>query len=227
MKHIGAKMSSTLRRLYLDRMLTEVLPIFFGRVLDVGGKKEKRRGGFQPPYHQVVSWEYVNIDETTNPDFLCSADDIPLPTQSVDVILLAEVLEHLENPERALAEMARLLKANGHMVLTMPFLNSIHADPYDFQRWTPSKIRNVLSACGLKVEYIKPMGGPWSVIYDVLRVHWLRRATTGSWLAIVSQKMLRLCRGLFLRLDSKASDTAVVTTTGWFVVACMEKSENK
>jgi SAM-dependent methyltransferase len=84
-----------------------------GRVLDVGGIKESRRGNFRPPLDQVDGWEYLNLDETTNPDYCCSADNIPLESNSIDTVLLCEVLEHVENPDKVISEIARILKPGG------------------------------------------------------------------------------------------------------------------
>jgi len=46
----------------------------------------------------------LNIDKSINPDYLCSADDIPVEDESFDIVLLAEVLEHIENPIEVLKE---------------------------------------------------------------------------------------------------------------------------
>ena len=127
----------TFRRYYLDKVLSDIK--FYGKVLDVGGKKENKRGTFRPPLDKIESWEYLNIDESTNPDYLCSADNIPVDDNTFDIVMLAEVIEHLENPIAVLNECYRVLKKDGKIVVTIPFLNALHADPYDFQRWTDVK----------------------------------------------------------------------------------------
>jgi SAM-dependent methyltransferase len=47
----------------------------------------------------------------------CAA--IPLPDSSVDALYCVSVLEHVENPERAVPEVARVLKPGGLFVLTI------------------------------------------------------------------------------------------------------------
>jgi len=81
---------STFRRHYLDIMLSQFL--FYGKVLDIGGKKINKRGFFRP-LENIESWEYVNIDKTTNPDYLCSVDSICVENNSFDNIVLTEVLK--------------------------------------------------------------------------------------------------------------------------------------
>jgi len=64
------------RRHYLDAELSRT--DFRGKILDVGGSKTNRRGSFIPPMKNVISWEYLNIDPSAKPDYLCPADKIPL-----------------------------------------------------------------------------------------------------------------------------------------------------
>lgn len=94
----------TQRRTHLDQFLESQIPQMRGYVLDIGGKKDNKRGKFRPPLQQVTSWRCVNIDASTNPDFCCSAESIPLHDESIDGFLLCEVLEHLEHPEAVLKE---------------------------------------------------------------------------------------------------------------------------
>ena len=55
----------TFRRMYLDEWLERSKPLMHGKVLDIGGKKDNKRGNFRPPIEKVSSWEYVNIDKIT------------------------------------------------------------------------------------------------------------------------------------------------------------------
>jgi GT2 family glycosyltransferase len=48
-------------------------------------------------------------------------ESLDLATASVDMIVSGDVLEHVNEPEAALAELARVLRPDGHLVLTVPF----------------------------------------------------------------------------------------------------------
>jgi len=199
----------TFRRYYLDKVLSDVN--FYGKVLDVGGKKENKRGTFRPPLDKVESWEYLNIDESTNPDYFCSADKIPVDDNRFDMIILAEVIEHLQNPEDVLKECNRVLNKEGTIVVSIPFLNALHADPYDFQRWTDVKIENVFNKSGFKNISIKPMGGKAAVIYDLLYF-----STTPTGLKPrIFRKILQISSLIFKILDKPNR----FVTTGYFIEA--------
>lgn len=52
-----------------------------------------------------------------------SATAIPHPDESFDVVLALDVLEHVEDDEKALAEMRRVLKPGGRLITFVPCFN--------------------------------------------------------------------------------------------------------
>lgn len=215
-------MFSSFRRHYVDLMLAEFE--FRGDVLDVGGRKELYKGKFRPPLEKCKSWRFLNIDPATKPDLLASADAVPLPDASVDLVLLAETLEHLEFPEKALAEARRVLRNKGSILLTVPFLFPVHGDPQDFQRWTPEKFRRLLSGLGFERVEVKPMGGLFSVLVDTFegfcQAHYVNRTQ----LALPFRIARKILRGLFvpllLKWDAKLPYRELVT--GGYLVSAVK-----
>ncbi|HBE71757.1 MAG TPA: SAM-dependent methyltransferase [Planctomycetaceae bacterium] len=215
------------RRTLVDEFLEKVE--FYGQVLDAGGKKNDKRGVFRPPEDGVASWTYVNIDSRSEPDILADLQHLPIPNATYDVVLLAEVLEHLEFPEAALQELARVLRPGGKLVMTVPFLYAVHADPYDFQRWSPSKFIAVLSSLGFEDVSVTPMGGLADVVSDLLN------SATGNSCSIRSVALRRIVKfgfaapsRLVLKFISpmlnwvhQGSDI----NTGFFVQAVRQSSE--
>jgi SAM-dependent methyltransferase len=62
-----------------------------------------------------------------------SAEETGLEDESFDVVLLLSVLEHTAEPERVLAEIARVLRPGGRLALT--------TDMFDDERWRSSRER--------------------------------------------------------------------------------------
>jgi SAM-dependent methyltransferase len=55
---------------------------------------------------------------------------------SFDLVVVDQVLEHVSDPQRAVAEIHRVLRPGGHCIATTPFLIEVHGYPSDFHRFT-------------------------------------------------------------------------------------------
>lgn len=205
----------TFRRYHLDNFLSSIS--YDGKVIDIGGKKINRRGNFSPPFDKVEAWEYLNLDPSTEPDYCCSAEKIPISDNRYDWVILCEVLEHLSNPYIVIDECIRILKPGGRLIITAPFLNGIHADPYDFQRWTPEKYRMELEEKrSMGIEVFKEMGGIWAVYWDCMY-------TAGSpggpeSIKKFSRIFLRFIKNMCLYLEDKYPCNEKITT-GYAIIA--------
>lgn len=138
------------------------------------------RGTFRPPLEAVECWHYVNTDASTEPDYLACAEHIPIPDGSYDMVVLSEVLEHLVEPEKALAVAFRLLAPGDALVCAAPFLYPLHPDPDDYQRWLPAKYKKVLGDMGFQSITVTPMGGFFAVSYDLLHLASRARLRTAA-----------------------------------------------
>ena len=58
--------------------------------------------------------------ESANVEFICGRVEDLSCSQPFDVVILSEVLEHMERPEGLLAASARLMERNGIMIVTVP-----------------------------------------------------------------------------------------------------------
>lgn len=78
----------------------------------------------------------LDVEPGDGVDVVADAHTLPFEDHAFDVVLCAEVLEHLYSPERAVAEMHRVLKPGGLLVLTTRFMFPIHGatDYYRFSK---------------------------------------------------------------------------------------------
>ena len=147
----------TYRRLWLDAALSSFAKDMWGVVVDLGGKRENKRGSFQPPEKQSQAWWYLNLDLSTSPNIFTDITKAPLQTGIVDCVLCTEVLEHLPNPQDCVDEIHRLLREGGVALASVPFFYPVHADPYDFQRFTEDGLRRLFR--DFKSVEVYRMGG--------------------------------------------------------------------
>lgn len=209
--------SLTAHRIILDKYLEESEVYMIGKVLDIGGKKVLKRGYFKPPLDKVEKWEYLNIDKRTKPDYCCSAEDIPLTANSFDTVLLCEILEHLENPEKAIKEAERILKPGGNILISMPFLFPIHGDPDDFQRYTDLKLIKLLEGNNIKIIKIKTMGYYYTVLSDFLMLGILNKKNN-KYKRCILWILFKPLFNILLKLDKKSEKNQLTSFAGGFFI---------
>lgn len=155
------------RRKILDNLLEENKHYYKGVALDIGGRD---RGRFKKPKSEVEKWIFADIEERHKPDVIFDVADMhKIKDETIDVVNAIELFEHVENPEKGLRECYRVLKKNGIMILSAPFLFPIHADPYDFQRWTEDKWKKELERLGFKILKFEVMGRFFTVLADMAK----------------------------------------------------------
>lgn len=77
-----------------------------------------------------------------------------VPSDQFDLAILDQTLEHVPDPERALAEVRRVLKPGGTAIVTTPFLVPLHGtkDYGDYTRWAPQGMETLLRRCGFDAQ---------------------------------------------------------------------------
>jgi SAM-dependent methyltransferase len=128
------------RDLYRD--LREVLPSCTGEVLDVGcGDKPYGPWLSGASRHfgiDLVGGERVDLAIRENESW-------PLEADRFDAALCTQVLQYVKRPEGMLAELYRVLKRGGTLVLTVPYSYNSHAVLKDYWRWSAEGIGETLS----------------------------------------------------------------------------------
>ncbi len=99
----------------------------------------------------------VNVDIATDiPGAIeSSLDKIPLEADRFDTVLCNAVLEHVEHIDAVMAELVRVLKPGGRLIVSIPFLQPYHASPTDFRRFTVEGIRQLGETRGLEVVQVR------------------------------------------------------------------------
>ncbi len=160
----------SLRRRYVDDFLLRYAASLprGGITLNVGGFRQFKRGIFDIDRYglRVV---HMDLTRDREPHVQADAAETPFPEGHFDAVLCSEVLEHVFDPRAVLAEIHRVLTPSGVLLLCVPFLNRIHADPDDFGRYTDSYWRRSLADVGFTSVTIEPHGHFWSVLADMIR----------------------------------------------------------
>lgn len=95
-----------------------------------------------------------------------SAYDLPFGDGYFDVVLLADVIEHLQHPARSLQEMARVLAPNGTVLVTTPkWRPDRQWDPQHVREYKPEELSTCLKAyfSDVNMTFFWPLN--WSSMY--------------------------------------------------------------
>jgi SAM-dependent methyltransferase len=121
-----------------------------GRTLDYGC------GGspYQPLLAELRPYVRADIPPGEGLDLVLDSDGLlpGEPDGSYDVVLSTQVLEHVPDAPRYLAEAHRLLRPGGVLLVSTHGLIPEHGCPYDFQRWTSDGLARAVAEAGLVVE---------------------------------------------------------------------------
>lgn len=118
------------------------------------------------PYEQFFDrHKYTGIDievsgrdkDDKKPDRFFDGLNIPFENNSFDIAICTEVLEHCINPDKLLSEIYRILKKDGILFFTVPFIWGEHETPYDFRRYSSYGIRKIFEEIGFKIISFKKL----------------------------------------------------------------------
>lgn len=112
---------------------------------------------------------------------------LPLPNAGFDTVILSDALEHVAEPRHLWAEMGRLLRPGGCVLMNVPFLYGLHEVPDDHGRYTSFALRRMAGEAGFEVELLEAVGGSLHVLADLLAKHVAHVPAVGGMLALLLQ----------------------------------------
>jgi len=189
--------------------LQESLSFFSGRLLDYGCGRM--------PYKQYVLehsgvTEYIGLDIETalnygnvKPDVVWNGTTIPFPANNFDVVLATEVFEHVHGLEPALHEIHRVLKPDGILFFTMPYVWPLHEVPHDEYRYTPFALEKIFKKAVFGDILIKPTGG-WNATLAQMLGLWVRRNPMSKRKKMFLSYLMRPLIKALLNRDTKPSE---------------------
>jgi SAM-dependent methyltransferase len=160
--------SRTYLRRFLERAAAEVRPGEL--VLDAGAGRAQYRGLFAHARYETADFMAVKGKKYRQPDYVCDLVAIPVEDARFDHVVCTQVLEHLPEPLRVVAELGRVLKPGGTLWLSAPLFYAEHEKPYDFFRYTQFGLRRLLEDAGFEVLEIAWLEGYFGTLSYQVRV---------------------------------------------------------
>lgn len=154
------------RRAFLNMEVDKALALG-GTILDIGGKG-------QPSYQDVLrnrdekKWVVMDIAPGRGTSVLGDIVSLPFRGESFDAAICFNVLEHVYDYRSALSEVSRVLKRKAVLYGYVPFICSVHPDPFDYWRFTADSLNNILRESGISPLSVRPHGGVFISCFDLV-----------------------------------------------------------
>jgi len=134
-----------------------------GRILDVGCGRRPFQAVLARHGTQVMAVEADRrrYGGDQPPEAWADGQYLPFRGACFDTVVAFQVLEHVPEPGRLVAEAARVLRRGGRLVLTAPHIWGIHEEPADFYRFTGYGLAHLARAAGLEVLETRALAGYW------------------------------------------------------------------
>ncbi len=202
-------------------------------VLDAGAGHSPYR-----PLFRHARYESADFAQLDTPyaaiDYVCDLTDIPVEDGRFDRVICNQVLEHLPEPGRALAELNRVLKPGGRILLSAPLFFEEHQRPYDFYRYTQFALRRLFSDAGFEVRRLEWLEGYFGTVSyqfhqmqrflpaDVAAVRALApgwRVVYAAPVILTTRRLARWLQRFYARADIAWKTTAAGMPKNYVVVA--------
>lgn len=160
-------------------------------VIDIGGSfriDPTRNNRIEPQNAWIADlikekgtdYKILDYVDTYHPDIVGDVQNLPFPDNSQEALVCLAVLEHVENPIKAAAELYRVLEPGGYCLVYVPFLYYYHAEKgyygdywrftedglrFIFKPFTTFEIMNVRAPIETLIR-LSPLGR-WDVVCDV------------------------------------------------------------
>lgn len=144
-----------------------------GDVLDVGcGSKP-----YVKLFTEINSYAGLEYDspilkeKKLEVDYTYDGKNFPFKDNQFDSVVSFQVLEHVFEPEAFILEIKRILKPNGRLLITVPFIWDEHEQPYDYARYTSFGLRYLFEKFNFNVLYQKKTLTSLSSLVQLLIVY--------------------------------------------------------
>ncbi len=218
------------RELWLERVLSEIPNGH--RILDAGAGELKYKKFCT--HLDYISQDFGKYDgcgdgvglqpgcwDQAHLDIVSDITNIPEDDGSFDAVMCIEVLEHLNDPNKAISELARLIKSGGMLIITAPFCSLTHFSPYHFYSGFNRNFYKIqLEKYDFKIMQIEPNGNYFEFICQELqRVQKISKSYAGDEPNIFEGILMKIILRMLKRFSDKDKGSEELLCFGYHVLA--------
>jgi SAM-dependent methyltransferase len=171
---------ASVARIESNRWLAAQAATIQGRVLSIGSMDDKDGEGKRYRDYFAKASSYTTSEHIPYPgcELVIDVRQMPqLADASYDCVFCSGVLEHLDDYEAGMREIARITRPGGSLLLGLPFRQGLHLKPTDYWRFTEFGIRVLLERNGFQVDELTPID---TSVPDFPASYWSKATRAGA-----------------------------------------------
>lgn len=154
-----------------------------GKTLDIGC-------GRKPYQHLFCSTEYIGLELDSqenraykHADLYYDGNALPFSNAEVDSVVSHQVFEHVFSPDQFLNEINRVLKPDGILMMSVPFVWDEHEKPVDFARYSSFGLRAILNKHGFEMIEQRKTVQNLALLFQLFNAYAYKKwfGTNGYW----------------------------------------------
>lgn len=139
-----------------------------GTMLDFGCGRKPYRDLFEVKKYIGVDIENTgHLNDTSLVDFFYNGRILPFESEYFDSVFSSEVLTHIFKLEPIIKEINRVLKMNGNVLITVPFVWHENEKPNDAIRFTSFGIENLFARNGFEIIAVEKKGTYFTTVLQM------------------------------------------------------------
>lgn len=152
--------------------IKSIAPNISGKILDVGCGVKPYKDLFIYEKYDGLEIDTPKTRELKQADYYYTGQSFPFENNVYDAVLCSQTFEHIFEPDAFLQEINRVLKRNGFLLLTVPFVWDEHEQPYDYARYSSFGISHILKKNNFKIiehrKSVNNFAAPFQLINEYL-----------------------------------------------------------
>lgn len=183
-----------------------------GNLLDVGCGNKPYESLFENKLSSYTGCDVVQSN-ANKVDVICLATNLDFEDNKFDTVFSTQVMEHVDNSDKMMGECNRVLKTDGHLILSVPFCWELHEEPYDFFRFTKYGLTELCKRNNFEVIEIVANGGKWAAIMqmnlNMIYSSFKRKSFSSKLLKglFINLHLTQLLNWLAIKIDKKYFDS--------------------
>lgn len=142
-----------------------------GKILDVGCGQKPYEAHFNSSEYIGLELDVPEKRKGEGANVYYDGITFPFRDSSFDSVITSQTFEHVFNPNVFIHEIHRVLKDNGMLLMTVPFIWDEHEQPIDYARYSSFGIRHILVAEGFEIVCHKKTLSDVRIIFQLINAY--------------------------------------------------------